>query len=99
MKRVLAGEEWTLFSPDEVPDLHDLYGSAFEARYCHYAREADVGRIKLHKRLPAVDLWRTILTALFETGHPWLTWKDPANIRSSQGHIGVIHSSNLCNDG
>jgi ribonucleoside-diphosphate reductase alpha chain len=98
MKRVMAAEEWTLFSPDEVPDLHDLYGRAFDERYVHYEREAIEGRIRRHKRLPAVELWRAILTILFETGHPWLTWKDAANVRSPQDHAGVIHSSNLCTE-
>jgi ribonucleoside-diphosphate reductase alpha chain len=95
---VRAGEEWALFSPDEVPDLHDLYGRAFEERFRHYEQEAAEGRLALYKRLPAVELWRKVLTALFETGHPWLTWKDPANIRSPQDHVGVIHSSNLCTE-
>lgn len=98
MKRVLAGGQWTLFSPDEVPDLHDLYGAAFEARYTEYERQADAGEIKLWWRVNAIDLWRKMITRLFETGHPWLTWKDPANIRSAQDHAGVIHSSNLCTE-
>lgn len=98
MKRVLADEEWTLFSPDEVPDLHDLYGRAFEARYAEYERKAEAGQIKLWRRVPAMELWRKMITRLFETGHPWLTWKDPANVRSAQDHVGVIHSSNLCTE-
>jgi len=98
MRRVAAGGDWTLFSPDEAPDLHDLYGQAFAERYAHYEAEATVGRLRLHKTLPAVELWRRILTALYETGHPWLTWKDPANVRSPQDHAGVVHSSNLCTE-
>jgi ribonucleoside-diphosphate reductase alpha chain len=98
MRRVATGEHWTLFSPDEVPDLHELYGQAFARRYREYEQMADEGRIRLFKRLPAVDLWRKMLTRLFETGHPWLTWKDPANLRSPQDHAGVIHSSNLCTE-
>jgi ribonucleoside-diphosphate reductase alpha chain len=98
MKRVQASEEWTLFSPSEVPDLHDLYGKAFETRYAEYERMADQGQIKLFKRLPALDLWRRMLSMLFETGHPWMTWKDPSNLRSSQDHVGVVHNSNLCTE-
>jgi len=98
MRRLLAAGEWTLFSPDDVPDLHDLYGSAFDRRYAHYEMEAAAGRLPHHKRLPALDLWRRILSALFETGHPWLTWKDPANLRSPQDHAGVVHGANLCTE-
>ncbi|MBX5449259.1 ribonucleoside-diphosphate reductase subunit alpha [Thermogemmatispora sp.] len=98
MRRVESGEQWTLFSPDEVPDLHELYGRAFAERYREYERLADEGKIRLWKRMPAVELWRKMLTRLFETGHPWLTWKDPANVRSPQDHAGVIHSSNLCTE-
>lgn len=98
MKRVQSGEEWTLFSPSDVPDLHDLYGEAFDARYAEYERRAEAGEIKLFKRLPAVDLWRRMLSMLFETGHPWMTWKDPSNVRSSQDHVGVVHNSNLCTE-
>lgn len=98
MKRVFKDQEWTLFSPDEVPDLHDLTGRAFEERYEHYEREADAGRIKLSRRIPAVQLWRKMLTRIFETGHPWITWKDPSNLRSPQDHCGVVHSSNLCTE-
>ena len=90
MQRVQNGGTWTLFSPDEVPDLHDLYGKKFNERYEYYEREADAGRIKLHKKIDAVALWRKMLTRLFETGHPWITFKDPCNIRSPQKHIGVI---------
>ena len=98
MKRVEAGEDWTLFRPDETPDLHDLYGKAFEERYCHYEKEAAAGNIKLTRTIPAVDLWRKMLTRVFETGHPWITFKDPSNIRSPQDHCGVVHSSNLCTE-
>ncbi|MBI4660081.1 MAG: ribonucleoside-diphosphate reductase subunit alpha [Verrucomicrobia bacterium] len=98
MKRVKANTHWTLFTPSDVPDLHDLYGHAFEERYEHYEREADAGRIKLFKRVEASALWRKMLTMLFETGHPWLAFKDPSNIRSPQSHVGVIHSSNLCTE-
>jgi len=98
MKRVQSGGEWTLFSPSDVPDLHDLYGEAFDARYAEYERRTEVGEIKLFKRLPAVDLWRRMLSMLFETGHPWMTWKDPSNLRSSQDHVGVVHNSNLCTE-
>lgn len=98
MKRVQDGKSWTLFSPDETPDLADLYGRAFEARYLQYEQLADQGQIRLWKRLPASDLWRKMITRLFETGHPWLTWKDPANVRSPQDHVGVVRSSNLCTE-
>ena len=98
MKRVQNEQDWTLFSPDEVPDLHDLFGSAFEKRYEEYERLADEGRIDLFRRIPAVELWRKMLTRVFETGHPWITWKDPSNIRSPQDHCGVVHSSNLCTE-
>ncbi len=98
MKRVKAGEQWTLFSPNDTPDLHDLYGAAFEQRYEEYERLADEGKIKLFKRLEAIALWRKMLTMLFETGHPWITFKDPSNIRSPQSHVGVVHSSNLCTE-
>lgn len=98
MRRVREGGQWTLFSPDEVPDLHDLYGRAFNTRYEHYERKADAGEMKLFRRLPAQDLWRKMLTRVFETGHPWITWKDPSNIRSTQDHRGTIHSSNLCTE-
>lgn len=98
MKRVQNDEQWTLFSPDDVPDLHDLYGRAFEERYVAYEQKADRGEITHFKRLPAKDLWRRMLTMLFETGHPWITFKDPSNIRSPQDHAGVVHSSNLCTE-
>jgi ribonucleoside-diphosphate reductase alpha chain len=98
MKRVRSGDDWTLFSPDEVPDLHDLYGAAFEARYAEYEALADQGKIKLWKRMLASDLWKKMLAMLFETGHPWITWKDPSNVRSPQDHVGVVHNSNLCTE-
>ncbi len=98
MRRVGEGGDWTLFSPDEVSDLHDLYGRAFAEHYARYEADAVAGRLRLHKTLPARDLWRRILTALYETGHPWLTWKDPSNLRSPQDHAGVVHSSNLCTE-
>ncbi len=98
MKRVKQEGMWTLFSPDEVPDLHEIYGSAFEERYLHYEREVEAGRIKMFKRVEAVKLWRKMLTRLFETGHPWITFKDPSNVRSPQDHAGVVHNSNLCTE-
>ena len=98
MKRVSEEKDWTLFSPNDVPDLHDLYGKAFEERYCHYEQMAEEGKIKLFKKIPAVELWRKMLGMLFETGHPWITFKDPCNIRSPQQHAGVVHSSNLCTE-
>ncbi|HRN52517.1 MAG TPA: ribonucleoside-diphosphate reductase subunit alpha [Gemmatimonadaceae bacterium] len=98
MQRVEADAEWTLFSPDEVPDLHELVGPAFAVRYAHYEAEAARGAIRVHKTVRAVDLWRRMLTMLFETGHPWITFKDPCNLRSPQQHVGVIHSSNLCTE-
>lgn len=98
MKRVEEEGEWTLFNPSDVPDLHDLYGKQFEERYSHYEQEAKCGKITLFKRMSAVELWRKILSRLFETGHPWVTWKDPSNVRSAQQHCGVIHSSNLCTE-
>ncbi len=98
MKRVHEETEWTLFSPDEVPDLHDLYGKAFEAAYVQYEQQATEGKIKNVKTVPAIKLWRKMLSMLFETGHPWLTFKDACNVRSPQQHAGVIHSSNLCTE-
>lgn len=98
MKRVLADGAWTLFSPDEVPDLHHLYGSAFEKRYLEYEEKAKTGGIKKFKTVSAQKLWRKMLTSLFETGHPWITFKDPCNVRSPQDHVGVVHSSNLCTE-
>ena len=98
MERVEAGAEWTLFSPDETPDLHDLYGPAFKAAYEAYEAKAAAGGMAVFKTVRALDLWRKILTMLFETGHPWVTFKDPCNIRSPQQHVGVVHSSNLCTE-
>ena len=98
MQRVRDGGMWTFFSPDEVPDLHDLYGSAFTEAYVEYEKKAKKGKIKLWKEAPALDLWKKMLAMLFETGHPWITFKDPCNIRSPQDHAGVIHNSNLCTE-
>ncbi len=98
LQRVEAGGEWTLFSPNEVPDLHDLYGAAFAEAYARYEAAADRGEIRVFKRVKAVDLWRRMLTVLFETGHPWITFKDACNLRSPQQHDGVVHSSNLCTE-
>lgn len=98
MKRVAAQGNWTLFSPEETPDLHDLYGIAFDKRYQEYEVMVEKGQIKNAKTLPALQLWRKMLSMLFETGHPWLTFKDACNLRSPQQHAGVIHSSNLCTE-
>jgi len=98
MKRVIEEGQWTLFSPCEAPDLHDLCGADFEATYVAYEEQADRGEIKSFRRIKAIDLWRKMLGMLFETGHPWITFKDPCNIRSPQQHIGVVHSSNLCTE-
>lgn len=98
MKRVFEDGDWTLFSPNDVPDLHDLYGTAFEERYNHYEAQARSGELKFHKTLKAQALWRKMLGMIFETGHPWITFKDPCNIRSPQQHCGVVHSSNLCTE-
>ena len=98
MQRVVEEGQWTLFSPCEVPDIHDLYGADFEAAYVAYEEKADRGEIKSFRRIKANDLWRKMLGMLFETGHPWITFKDPCNIRSPQQHSGVVHSSNLCTE-
>lgn len=98
MKRVQENGSWTLFNPSDVPDLHDLYGKSFEEKYICYEKMADEGTIKLFKRIEAIQLWRKMLSMLFETGHPWITFKDPSNIRSPQDHTGVVHSSNLCTE-
>lgn len=98
MQRVAAEANWTLFSPDEVPDLHELYGKKFKTAYEAYEEKAKRGEIKLFKTIQAVDLWRKMLGMLFETGHPWITFKDPCNLRSPQQHAGVVHSSNLCTE-
>jgi ribonucleoside-diphosphate reductase alpha chain len=98
MKRVLEDGHWTLFSPSTCPDLHDKFGVEFETAYAAYEEKADRGEIKLYKRMPAKDLWRKMLSMLFETGHPWLTFKDACNVRNPQQHAGVVHSSNLCTE-
>jgi len=98
IERMRDDAEWTLFSPSDVPDLHDLYGNAFRERYEHYERLAEQGEITLFKKVSAKQLWRKMLTVLFETGHPWITFKDPCNLRSPQQHAGVVHSSNLCTE-
>ncbi|MGA1575612.1 MAG: ribonucleoside-diphosphate reductase subunit alpha, partial [Burkholderiaceae bacterium] len=98
MRRVMEKGEWTLFSPADTPDLHDLFGEAFERAYVAYEEKAARGEIKLHRTIRAEDLWRKMLTMLFETGHPWITFKDACNVRSPQQHVGVVHSSNLCTE-
>ena len=98
MKRVFEDGMWTLFSPNETPDLHDLFGRAFEQRYAAYEEQTRSGEITLFKRVRAQELWRKMLSMLFETGHPWITFKDSCNIRSPQQHVGVVHSSNLCTE-
>jgi ribonucleoside-diphosphate reductase alpha chain len=98
MRRVMEGGNWTLFSPNNCPDLHDKFGSAFEAAYTAYEAKAARGEIKLFKTVAAKDMWRKMLSMLFETGHPWITFKDACNVRSPQQHAGVVHSSNLCTE-
>lgn len=98
MRRVMEGGEWTLFSPSTCPDLHDKFGAEFESAYVRYEEKVARGEIKLYKKLRAVDLWRKMLSMLFETGHPWITFKDACNVRSPQQHVGVVHSSNLCTE-
>jgi ribonucleoside-diphosphate reductase alpha chain len=98
MRRVIENGDWTLFSPSDCPDLHDKYGRAFEEAYLGYEKKAASGELKLFKTIPATSLWRKMLSMLFETGHPWITFKDPCNIRSPQQHVGVVHSSNLCTE-
>ena len=98
MKRVMEKGEWTLFSPSDTPDLHDKFGRAFEEAYTGYEAKAARGELRLFKKIAANDLWRKMLSMLFETGHPWITFKDPCNIRSPQQHVGVVHSSNLCTE-
>jgi len=98
MKRVIDNGEWTLFSPSDCPDLHDKVGREFEEAYLGYEAKAASGELTLYKKMPAVALWRKMLSMLFETGHPWITFKDPCNIRSPQQHVGVVHSSNLCTE-
>jgi ribonucleoside-diphosphate reductase alpha chain len=98
LERVEADGTWTLFSPDETPDLHNLYGTAFAERYAFYEAKSQRGEMRVTKTLRAVELWRKMLTMIFETGHPWITFKDPCNLRSPQQHVGVVHSSNLCTE-
>ncbi len=98
MRRVMEKGDWTLFSPSDCPDLHDKFGTAFEQAYVGYEQKAERGELKPSKKVPANDLWRKMLSMLFETGHPWITFKDPCNIRSPQQHAGVVHSSNLCTE-
>ena len=98
MRRVMEKGEWTLFSPSDVPDLHDLFGAEFEKAYTAYEAKAKTGEIKPSKTVQAIDLWRKMLSMLFETGHPWITFKDACNVRSPQQHAGVVHSSNLCTE-
>jgi ribonucleoside-diphosphate reductase alpha chain len=98
MKRVMEGGEWTLFSPSDVPDLHEKYGRQFEQAYLAYEERVARGELGLYKKIPAQQLWRKMLSMLFETGHPWITFKDPCNIRSPQNHAGIVHSSNLCTE-
>ncbi|NBX53759.1 MAG: ribonucleoside-diphosphate reductase subunit alpha [Betaproteobacteria bacterium] len=98
MRRVMEKSHWTLFSPSDVPDLHDLFGAAFEKAYLAYEAKAERGEIKPSRQVQAADLWRKMLTMLFETGHPWITFKDACNVRSPQQHAGVVHSSNLCTE-
>ncbi len=98
MKRVMEGGDWTLFSPSDVPDLHDMWGRKFEEAYTRYEDLAARGELKLFKKVPAVQLWRKMLSMLFETGHPWITFKDACNVRSPQSHMGTVHSSNLCTE-
>jgi len=98
MRRVMEGGDWTLFSPSTCPDLHDKFGKAFEEAYTRYEAKAARGEIKLFKTMRAADLWRKMLSMLFETGHPWITFKDACNVRSPQQHVGVVHSSNLCTE-
>ncbi|MDM0076093.1 ribonucleoside-diphosphate reductase subunit alpha [Variovorax sp. J2P1-59] len=98
MRRVMENGNWTLFSPSNVPDLHDKFGADFEAAYVAYEEKASRGDLKPSRTLPATDLWRKMLTMLFETGHPWITFKDACNVRSPQQHAGVVHSSNLCTE-
>ncbi|MEO8303815.1 MAG: ribonucleoside-diphosphate reductase subunit alpha, partial [Betaproteobacteria bacterium] len=98
MKRVIEGGDWTLFSPSDVPDLHDKWGRSFEEAYTRYENMTSRGELKLFKRIPALQLWRKMLSMLFETGHPWITFKDACNVRSPQQHVGAVHSSNLCTE-
>jgi len=98
MKRVMEKGDWTLFTPSTCPDLHDKFGLEFEKAYLAYEQKAANGEIKPFKKVNALDMWRKMLGMLFETGHPWITFKDPCNVRSPQQHVGVVHSSNLCTE-
>ncbi len=98
MRRVMEKGDWTLFSPSDCPDLHDKFGTEFEKAYVAYEQKAERGEIRPSRKLPATDLWRKMLSMLFETGHPWITFKDACNVRSPQQHAGVVHSSNLCTE-
>lgn len=98
MKRVKEDADWTLFSPEETPDLHHIFGKRFEKKYAMYEQLAKEGKIQMFKTMKARDLWKKMLAMLFETGHPWITFKDPCNVRSPQDHVGVVHSSNLCTE-
>ena len=98
MKRVQEDGDWTLFSPDETPELPETYGKEFEKHYHAYELKAQEGKLRVHKVMKARDLWRKMVTMLYETGHPWITWKDPSNVRSPQDHVGVVHNSNLCTE-
>ncbi len=98
MKRVMSDDDWTLFSPDEAPELHHIYGKAFEEKYVEYEAKVASGEIRLTKSVKALTLWKSLLNSLYETGHPWITFKDPSNIRSPQDHVGVVHNSNLCTE-
>ena len=96
LKRVSEDKQWTLFTPSDTPDLHDLYGLDFEKRYEEYEAKIETGEIEFYKKVEAKELWKKMLSMVFETGHPWITFKDVCNLRSPQQHIGVVHSSNLC---
>lgn len=98
MKRVKEDGDWTLFTPDEVPELPETYGTTFESHYVRYENLAKEGKMKVYKQMKARELWRKQITMLYETGHPWITWKDPSNVRSPQDHVGVVHNSNLCTE-
>ncbi|MFA6608724.1 MAG: ribonucleoside-diphosphate reductase subunit alpha [Candidatus Paceibacterota bacterium] len=98
MKRAQEDGDWTLFSPDEVPELSETFGATFEAHYNRYEKLSDEGKMKIFKKIKARDLWRKMITMLYETGHPWITWKDPSNVRSPQDHAGIVHNSNLCTE-
>jgi ribonucleoside-diphosphate reductase alpha chain len=98
MKRAQEDGEWSLFSPDEVPELHETYGSVFESHYVRYEQMGKEGKLRVYKTMKARELWRKMVTMLYETGHPWITWKDPSNIRSPQDHAGIVHNSNLCTE-